>query len=318
MPTQEKLQSGATVVQKAGQIPKTVAPVRGNIVAPATPNTVPKVPASWAALGAEAGYDPKKAEDLNFWIVGPSGEGKTTFLSSIPDQIILDFDGAARSVPGSRAIRIVIRNYEHYEEVTNKLIEEGKANKRCFHRVSTDTADEWIGMIINRLQFEKGVSDITEYGSQGHGWALIRDRCWTKLRALEEAGYVWAINGHMITKTETNPVTYKERTVVRDAIFPSMSAKIVRSSDFKLTIYSKPVIVKTPVQKRLGSGQTITQTKEEMVQKYFVNLINTAEREGKRRVHGMDTKFEIPAVNAWDLFKSKYDAAVAAAKKQYC
>jgi hypothetical protein len=288
------------------------------VVLPATPNTVPKIPGDWANYGAEAGYNPKPAEDLNFWIVGPSGEGKTTFLSSIPNHIILDFDGAARSVPGSRAIRVVIRNYEHYEEVTNKLIAEGKANKRCFRRVSIDTADEWVGMIKNRLQYEKSVEDITEFGSQGHGYSLIVERCWSKLRAIAEAGYVWAINGHMTTKTEVNPSTYKERTVVRDAIYPSMSAQIVRSSDFKFTIYSKPVVTKTPVNKKLPDGRVIKQYKEETAQKYFINLINTAEREGKMRVHKMDTKIEIPPVNAWDIFKAKYDSAVAEAKKQYC
>ncbi len=300
------------------QLRKVEPPQVGNIKLAATPNTVPVIPADWAKLGVVTGYNPKPAEDLNLCIVGPSGEGKTTFESSIPDTLILDHDMAAESVVGTRAMRVPIRNYEHYMDITQKLIEEGKAGKHVVHRVSIDTTDEWVGMIINRLQEEKGVSDITEFGAQGHGWAMIRERCWSRLRELQAAGFVWACVGHMITKTETNPSTHRERTVIRDAVFPSFAAKIVNSSDFKLTIYSLNSTTKKPTQKRLTGGQIINQTKEIMIQKYYINTVNTDEREGKSRgAPTMDRKFEIPAVNAWDVFKEKYDTAVEAAKKKY-
>ncbi|MCK5016515.1 MAG: AAA family ATPase [Candidatus Peribacteraceae bacterium] len=297
----------------------TKVPPAGNVPLPATPNTVPKVPTDWAALGATTGYCPKLAEDLNIDVVGPSGEGKTTFISSIPNQIILDFDKGAEGIPGTKAVRIPILNYEHYIQVTDKLIAEGKANKRAFHRVSFDTTDEWVGMIINRLQEEKGVNDITEHGSQGHGWAMIRERCFSKLRELQEAGYIWSCLGHMITKTETNPVTHKERTVIRDAVFPSMSAKIVRSSDYKITIYCKNKTVEKKEKRKTAGGQIIeVPVGSEVISTYYADIFTTVEREGKGRgAPGMEKKFEIPLVNGWDVFKQKYNVAVEAAKKQY-
>ncbi len=290
---------------------------RGNIALPATPNTVPAIPADWADLGVVTGYNPKSAEDLNLYIVGPSGEGKTTFDSSIPDNLILDFDKSAESIVGTRAMRVPIGSYEQYMEITQKLIDEGKTGKHVVHRVSFDTTDEWLGMIVNRLQEEKGVDDITEFGSQGHGWAMIRERCWSRLRELEQAGFVWTCVGHMVTKTETNPVTHKERTVIRDAAFPSFAAKIVRSSDFKLTIYCLHKEIQKLTKKKLPGGQTIeVPCGTEMTSKYYLDSYTTAEREGKGRAPtGMTRKFEIPLLNAWDVFKKNYDVAVINAKK---
>ena len=257
-------------VQDKSPTPVKVKPPQGNVVLPATPNTVPVIPSDWAKLGVQTGYNPKPAEDLNLYIVGPSGEGKTTFESSIPDTMILDFDKAAESIVGTRAMRVPVRNYEHYMQITQKLIDEGKAGKHFVHRISIDTTDVWVDMIKLQLQREKGVDDITEFGSQGHGYALIRERCWSRLQAIEEAGFVWACVGHMITKTETNPVTHKERTVIRDAVYPKFAAKIVTSSDFKLTIYciNKENRIKVPARK-LSSGQIIQPPdKIEMASKY--------------------------------------------------
>ena len=290
---------------------------QGNVVLPATPNTVPVIPADWAKLGVVTGYDPKSAEDLNLYVVGPSGEGKTTFDSSIPDNMILDFDKSAESIIGTRAMRVAIRSYEQYMEITQKLIDEGKSGKHVVHRVSIDTTDEWLGMIVSRLQAEKGVDDITEFGSQGHGWAMIRERCWSRLRELEQAGFVWSCVGHMITKTETNPVTHKERTVIRDAAFPSFAAKIVRSSDFKLTIYCINKEIEKRVRKKLDSGQVIeVPDGSVMTSKYYLDSYTTAEREGKgRAAPGMIRKFEIPHINAWDVFVQNYNVAIENAKK---
>ena len=313
-----------TPIQKAVQAAKAkgkifaTKPPQGNVVLAATPNTVPVIPADWAKLGVETGYNPKSVEDLNLWIVGPSGEGKTTFESSIPNTMILDLDKGAEGILGTRAMRVPVRSYEHYMQITQKLIDEGKAGKHVVHRVSIDTADIWVDMIKLQLQTEKGVDDITEFGSKGHGWAMIVNRCWSRLRELEEAGYVWSCVGHMITKTETNPVTHKERTVIRDAVFPSFSAKIVNSSDFKLTIYCMNKEIEKKEERVLLNGQKITvPCGTEMTSKYYLDSYTTAERQGKGRgAPGMNRKFEIPLLNAWDIFVRNYNVAIANAKKQ--
>ncbi|KKM77884.1 hypothetical protein LCGC14_1365510 [marine sediment metagenome] len=303
-------------IAKPRNIPMVVKPPQGNVVLSATPNTVPVIPADWAKLGVQTGYNPKPAADLNLCVVGPSGEGKTTFESSIPDTMILDLDKAAESIVGTRAMRVAISNYEHYMQVTQKLIDDGKNGKHIVHRVSIDTTDIWVDMIKLRLQTEKGCDDITEFGAQGHGWAMIRERCWSRLRELEEAGYVWSCVGHMITKTETNPVTHKERTVIRDAVFPTFAAKIINSSDFKLTIYCINKEVEKKTKKALPGGRIIeVPCGTEMTSKYYLDSYTTTERQGKGRgAPGMNRKFEIPLLNAWDVFVKNYNVAIEAAK----
>jgi hypothetical protein len=285
-----------------------------------TPNSVPTIPKDWAIIGAKTGYDPKPAEALRFWNVGPSGEGKTTFLSSIPDNIILDFDDGASSCPGGRATRIYVESYDHYVQITDKLIAEGKAGNRNWRRVSFDTADEWAGMIINQLQEEKGVEDITEFGSAGHGWNMIKSRCWNRLRAIEEAGYTWACNGHLQTKDEYDPITKKAKTVLRDSLFPSFSRKITTRADFKLTIYCKQVSKTiTGPTRRTAGGRKISGKKEKTVTNvYFCNSMSTEEKKNKGRgAPEMDRKFEVPLVRGWDVFKAKYDEAVEAAREKF-
>lgn len=299
---------------------KTEKPEKVNQTVLCLPNTVPTIPKKWAMIGAKAGYDPKPAEALRFWNVGPSGEGKTTFLSSIPDNIILDFDGGAEACPGGRATRIYVESYDHYMQITDMLIEDGKAGKRDFRRVSFDTADEWAGMIINKLQEEKGVEDITEFGSAGHGWNMIKTRCWSRLRALEESGYTWACNGHLQTKEEYDPITKKARTVLRDSLFPSFSRKITTRADFKLTIYCKQESkTVTGPGRTTSGGKKISGKKSTTVSNvYYCNSMSTEEKKNKARgAPDMDRKFEISLVGGWDVFKAKYDAAVESAREQF-
>jgi hypothetical protein len=200
------------------------------------------------------------------------------------------------------------------------LLNDAKNGKRYWDRVGIDTADEWIGMIINQLQKEKSVEDITEYGQQGKGYNLIQNRCWSKIRELEAAGYTWTIVGHQRIKEEVNPVTHQKITRLRPSIYPGFSRQIQGCADFELTIYSLVESMKKPdkVVKTSG-GQLINQPGGfEEVPRYYLNALNTGEREGKTRgVPSMERKFELPLVGGWDLFVSKYNAAVAAAKAQY-
>ncbi len=292
--------------------------VKGNRVMECKGNTVPVIPADWAVLGVKSGYNPKPAEALRFWVRGPSGEGKTSFLSSIPNHLILDFDDGADGVPGGRATRIHIKNYEKYMTVTDKLIEQGKAGKRPWDRVTFDTVDEWAGMIGNQLQIEKGCENIQDYGSKGKGYGLIKDRCWTRLRALEEVGYVWSCAGHQSIKTDTLPGG-AERSRIRDSIFPMFSKQITTRAEFALTIYCLPESTRPMIKQKMGNGQIIEVPGKEITkQTYYLSSLSTEQESNKQRgCPGMERKFEIPRVNAWDVFCAKYREAVEAAKKQY-
>lgn len=290
-----------------------------NPVVDAKPNTVPVVPSDWAAFGAVTGYNPKLAEDLRVYIVGPYNEGKTTFDASILGNITLDFEDGANAVVGTNSVRIHIKDYDHLESVVKKLQEDSKNGKRHWRRVSFDSIEEYVDLIKHQLEEEKGVEDITDYGSQGHGYNLILQRVWSKIMDLEQAGYTWAIVGHQKVKSETNPVTKKEETKLREAVYPGIAAKIKNKADFQLTVYCMSRSVELKKKQKLPSGQVIEVPAGTEVRKtYYVDCLTTSRGDGKSRgVPTMDTKFEIPLVGGWEVFRQKYNAAVEAAKKMY-
>jgi len=282
------------------------------------PNTVPLIPTDWSLLGLVAGYNPKLAEALRIYALGPYNEGKSTFLASIPNNIILDFEDGANAVVSPNSVRIHIRDYAHLIQVVDKLKEDAAKKTRHWVRVSIDTIEEFVDLIKHQLEAEKKVEDITEFGSRGHGYNLILQRVWSIMMDLEQVGYTWAIGGHQKLKTEYNPATKKEETKIREAVYPGVAAKIKNKSDFQITIYCLPKTVRTIKRMKTSTGQIIEQNHEETTNIYYASSYTCNRGDGKSRgVPTMDTKFEIPLVNGWDVFRQKYNAAVEAAKKEY-
>ena len=285
-----------------------------NVVKQVTPGGVPPITAAYAKLGVEMGYKPRDVSDLRMFLVGPSGEGKTTFLSSIPDTLILDFEGGAEGVPGSVAKRLHIRDYDHYISVIDLLLADAKAGKFVFKRVAFDTVDEWVGLIATQLAHEKDVEDIVEYGAKGHGWSLLKNRCWSKLRELQQAGYTWTCVGHITEKTIVDPITQRDKTVIRASVFPGLAGSCVRNSEFYATIFSltteepvmRDVVLAGGVKRRLPVPG---ETKRNVT--YYFDCSSVAGKEGKKRgVPAMETRFKLPLVGGWEVFSKKYTDAV--------
>lgn len=277
---------------------------------------VGSLPADWAALGAEQGYHPKEAEDLRFWIAGMTGEGKSTFSRSVPGNITLDFGDETGGIFEPRDTRIHIRNYDHYTKVTEKLIEEGKAGKARFNRFTIDNVDDWVMMIVNQLQQEKKCEDITEYGSQGSGYNLIRNRAWARFQQLVEAGYTWSCSANLREK-QVNLPGGKSMTMIRPVVFDSFASMFGRRADYKLVIYAENKVVKLTKRVKVpGTKDTYVDQPigEETRKVYHCQCRSSDTREAKTRgVPEMEETFELPLVDGWKVFKQKYDEAKARA-----
>jgi hypothetical protein len=272
----------------------------------AIPNSIP---ADWLALGAEEGYHPKEAHELRLWVAGPTGEGKSTFTRSIPDSLTLDFGDETGGVFEPRSPRIYIKNHEHYMQVTDKLIEEGKNGGQWIKRIVFDNVDDWVNMIIEVLQKEKQCEDITEYGSKGKGWTLIRNRCWGKIQLLSEAGYVWSCTANLVEKQQT--VGNNTTTVIRPVVYPSFASMFGRRADYKLVIYARPSIVTLTKPIKLPNGQVIDKPiGEETKLVYYCNCRSNDTQQAKTRgVPDMEETFELPLVDGWKTFTDKYNDA---------
>ena len=290
-----------------------------NPVVDTKPNEVPKVPDDWAALGAKAGYNPKTPEELRLFIVGPSCEGKTTFLMSIPKILVLDFEDGAYGCVAPRGTRIKIKDYDHFMAILDKLKSEAKANKATYQRIGIDTVDMCVAAIKHQLEKEKGVEDITEYRSSGYGYNQINQRLWSIVLDLEQHGYSWAFGGHLTTKQETDPSTQKPRTSIKEQVYPKTAAVLKAKCDFKMTTYCLTESVELKKKQKLPNGSVIEVPAGTDIRKnYYLNTVTTGGGDNKARaVPDMPGKIKIPLVGGWDVFMAEYNKAVEAARKQY-
>lgn len=283
-------------------------------VNPVIPMQGTEIPSDYAALGVETGYKPKQPNQLRFYIIGPSGGGKTSFVSSIPRALILDFEDGAWGVPNPRASRIVCKSAEKFDLLHKKLIEDAKNNRRPFDFIVFDTIDQFIEIMGVKLAVEYEVQDITDYGAKGAGWSLLRNACWDRISALERVGYSWIVLGHITEKTIT--VSNKEKTVTRPVLFDSFSKQIQRNSEMFMMISPVEEMVQ---QYREVQGRKIA-TKLEPTIRYYMEATTSAgfatTQTKVRGVPNMSMRIQLPDTFSaspqygWDVFCLEYNNAV--------
>ena len=284
-----------------------------------TPNDT-GIPQDYLDLGAEIGYKPREPEDLRFLLLSRWGEGKTTFVSSIPDCLLLDIEGGAHSIPHGIATRIAIRSMEHYHNVVQRIIDDGKAGNQKFKRIVIDTGDELLSYYSLEISKEKKVEAIEEYGQKGAGWAILRRRFVHDLDAITLAGYSWGLVGHLQEKTVSRPRkggATQEVTVFREVMIPSIAATIRRKTDYVFTVvrYPKTVTEKKPVTvKGISTTRSVTTTRD----CYELSVAGTEDvpLRGKGRVP-ITANIVLPEKGGWNEFEKVYRSVVSRELKSY-
>ena len=296
-----------------------------NVAVPITPSEIP-LPSKYVKLGLTTGYNPKAAEDIRLYVTGLTGEGKSTFIRSIPNAWCIDFEGGDDAVISGKGAYFDLHKmarktsrskFNIYREIITGLIEDGKAGKHPCRRVIFDTHDEWVAFEARQLATDKLVEHIGEYGQHGHGWSLVHARCQKVLGDLENAGYTWAVVGHLGYFTQMNPITNNETTVIRPLLAKGSVGPVVRKAEMHITVYAstKKETIKT---KQEIAGKMITNKTEKEVTRYHIYTRPTEAKamEGKRRgVPQLPGKIEIPMVGGWDVLREAYNKAVEESKK---
>lgn len=285
---------------------------------PVAPNTLPSpvsaVPSDYAKLGVTTGYAPKSPDQLRFFVIGPSGDGKTAFWAGCPNTLIFDFEDGAWGIPSPRAHRIVCKTYNTYAAIRDKLLADAKAGRRPYNRIVIDTIDSFVELVNPKLAAEKKIDDITDFGAKGAGWSLLRTECWNDIAAFESAGYAWTCIGHITEKTLT--VNGKERTVTRPVLFDSFAKQIGRNADYIATIHSD--IQQVP-QYRTVQGRTVECGAIDKVVYVLEatavgSLLGTAQNK-QRGIPTFKGKVLLPDLMSgqygWDAFCDAYNASVA-------
>jgi hypothetical protein len=283
------------------------------------------IPAEYAKLGLVGGYNPRGLDMARIYVTGLAGEGKSTFVRSIRDAWLLDFEGGANGIPGGRGLYFDLEKtakdtgtdvYDLYRKILDKLIADGKAGKHLCKRVILDTQDAWVELEGRHLLKEKSAAgvkkyeDVGEVGMKGHGHSLLQGRCKQVLGDLEDAGYTWAVVGHLTYVTETDPVTYQESTKIRPILSKGYVGPVVRKAELHITINS---VTRTEKMDKTVNGRVFKDMDEKEVTRYFIYTRPTEAKamEGKRRgVPQLPARLEIPMVGGWDVLETAYNEAV--------
>jgi len=294
----------------------------GQVVGP--PGQVPD-PAlqAYLKMGARVGFNPPDADSLNMKIDAEAGSGKTTFVASIPDAIIIDADGGAHSVVGARAVSIPLRGpevpadsphgFDLYARIVAQLLEDAQAGKSPFRTVVIDSVDAWADLVAEHLVDEinrkrarsnqpnaadRTIQHIGEYGSSGAGYKLLYHYLLRDLNLLAQAGYRWVVVCHLHEKNIT--VGNQEQTVVRAVSYPGLDDLLKLRADVIMSIECRV----RPRVKRDDRGRIVG---KETVRSYIAHVQSDFTRTAKRRLFNIDGSIELPLVDGYKAWRDYYE-----------
>lgn len=282
----------------------------------------------WAALGAASGYAPLPPAQLRMFIIGPHGGGKTAFVASMPRTLLIDFEAGSWGIPRPQAVRLEVQTWEKLESALNLLHRQANSKERPFDRVVFDSVDQWVELMNPVLCARKSsdkvqYDDITNYGSKGAGYALLRNACWSQIKQLEQDGYSWAIIGHLTEKTIT--VNDRDRTVSRPVLFDTFARQISRNSDVVCSVRLSNIISTVEVAQKLPSGQVVKVPKQQSHVAAVIDMADTGSQFGnletkKRGVPTLNDSITLPDIldkkQAWETFAEAYNQAAEEVKRR--
>ena len=295
-----------------------------NKVFPIQPGTLP-IPADYSALGVTRGYSPPTANQLRFFVVGPSGEGKSTFINSDPNSLILDYEKGSTGIPRALAARISISTAKQHNDFIKKLIADAKSGRSLWSRIVFDTVDQCIQILGAAFAADKGLEHFGEYGDKGAGYGVMKSRFWTDIESLMAAGYTWTIVGHLTERTVR--VNRQDMTVLRPVIFESLNNIIYRNCEiFGMT--ERVTTVKQGTVTRTIEGKQVTIAvpgKDILTEEFMLRISSDVGAGGssaqlkQAKVRGVPSfrkSIKLTGSGGWTTFSTAYNNAVATEKKR--
>lgn len=286
------------------------------------PNTIPQ---KYQKYGAKRGFHPKEFSELNWFIQGTMGTGKSNLVSSIPGGLHLDIEDGAHSVTNDDAVRIPIgRNIKTFLDIIADLKKDGEAaggdqEKLPFQQIIFDPVDGLLDMMFDLICEEKGEQHnksyeyIGEIGQRGAGYNFAYVRVIGILSLLEKLGYSWVLTCHRKTKDVTFRRGGKEETVtiVRPSIGDSIARVLENRADMTAVLAWKTEVREQTKKKKIKGGKTVNVKNKETVRNLVMGVESTESSEAKRRVYTFKGDYVVPRQGAWDEISERYAEAVA-------
>lgn len=291
------------------------------------PNTLPN---AYSSLGVRQQFEPVHPDKMRMLLLGASGSGKTTFLASMENNIILDFENGSREVINPKAHRVWVRTYEDYKKILNQLVGDAQSKKPYFTRISIDSGDAWLTDVSRAMALEKSdpsrnikYETMADFGSKGKGWSILYNRLLFDLDTLYSLGYSWAVTSHIIekeiTKTVQTPKGPRDQTViVKRPILPrGIIGPIEGKTELTCCIENHSGFKSGTETKTITGGKTVVvPTPESFVQEHILRIEREGIREeGKHRLTGLAGEVNLPVTDGYKAFVSYWKTALAKLEK---
>lgn len=211
---------------------------------------------------------------MKIWLYGKPFSGKTTFVSKIPNSLILSTDGNASMLFDKDKI-IPIKSVADL----NKFITDFNNKKYTCDTLIIDVT-EHIYDLLREYTLEKNKIDHETDMGYGKGYQLVKDAEWYTLSKLARLADNIVFISHEDEYVETSPIG-KETTKYR----PALNSKLHDKMAGLMTIVARAVVSETTL-----NGQ--------VVKKYYISFGDSSTEFSGTRIPLKQTKIE----NNYDEF----------------
>jgi len=293
------------------------------------PNTLPTVPKAYERFGPVRGFHPKPFEELDWFIKGKGGRGKSNFISSFKECLHLDVGGSAHSTVNTEAVRLPAKgnlSYGTLMDIVTQLVRDGdeaKGNpdKLPFRSVAIDCVDEVVSLFAadylgGHNPTGKTYESLPEAGDGRRIYGILYGRLLKVLTELTARGYALILACHERDKEIQVPNVEGRLdvvTVTEPAVGASLAGTLEALCDISAVLMPKTVIEKTPRTIKLPSGEK-TIFDEKSVTRTVMQVECSARYDAKRRLHLFRGEIPIPLQNGWSTVKAFYDEKVVEMK----
>ena len=217
---------------------------------------------------------------MRIWLYGKPFSGKTTFVSDIPNSVILSTDGNAIGLFKKEDI-VPIKNVNDISEFIKKFQE---GNYKGKDTIIIDVTEHIYDM-LREYTLEKNKIEHESDSSWGKGWKLVEDAEWytfSKLARLADNVIFISHEDEYIIKSPLGIETTNYR--------PALNSKLHDKMTGLMTIVCRASVKETTL-----NGQ--------VVKKYYITIGDSSNELSGTRVKLKSTKIE----NSWKNFKNNID-----------